>query len=102
LNSFDPIVTIIDQILEEDKPRTKKQRHTTKPVHECLRDEHGFTGDIAIVTDYVRERMRRTHARFVLKKWLKARELSVSDPEVVIGHRMLPIFGSMDHNSARL
>jgi len=62
---LDPFVGIIDQILEEDKPRIKKQRHTAKRIYERLRDEHGFTGGITIVTDYVRERKRRTREVFV-------------------------------------
>jgi transposase len=53
---LDPFVAIIDQILAEDMSRIKKQRHTAKRIHERLRDEHGFTGGIAIVTDYVREK----------------------------------------------
>ncbi len=60
-----PFIGIIDQILEEDKARIKKQRHTAKRIHERLRDEHGFTGGITIVTDYVRERKRRTREVFV-------------------------------------
>jgi transposase len=62
---LDPFVAIIDQILEEDKSRLKKQRHTAKRIHERLRDEHGFTGGITIVTDYVREKKRRTREVFV-------------------------------------
>ena len=62
---LDPFVGIIDQILEEDKSRIKKQRHTAKRIYERLRDEHGFTGGITIVTDYVRERKRRTREVFV-------------------------------------
>jgi transposase len=60
-----PFVAIIDQILEEDKARIKKQRHTAKRIFERLRDEHGFSGGITIVTDYVRERKRRTREVFV-------------------------------------
>jgi len=60
-----PFIGIIDQILEEDKSRLKKQRHTAKRIYERLRDEHGFTGGITIVTDYVRERKRRTREVFV-------------------------------------
>ena len=52
---LDAFIPIIDQILEEDKARIKKQRHTSKRIHARLRDEHGFTGGITIVTDYVRE-----------------------------------------------
>ena len=62
---LDPYVSIIDHILEEDKSRLKKQRHTAKRIHERLRDEHGFIGGITIVTDYVREKKRRTREVFV-------------------------------------
>ena len=31
----------------------KKQHHTSKRIFERLRDEHGFTGGITIVKDYV-------------------------------------------------
>jgi len=62
---LDPFIGIIDQILEEDKARIMKQRHTAKRIYERLRDEHGFTGGITIVTDYVRERKRRTREVFV-------------------------------------
>ncbi len=49
---LDPFIGTIDQILEEDKARIKKQRHTAKRIYERLRDEHGFSGGITIVTDY--------------------------------------------------
>jgi transposase len=62
---LDPFVAIIDQILADDTSRIKKQRHTAKRIHERLRDEHGFTGGITIVTDYVREKKRRTREVFV-------------------------------------
>jgi transposase len=62
---LDPFIPIIDQILEEDRSLLKKQRHTAKRLFERLRDEHGFTGGITIVTDYVREKKRRTREVFV-------------------------------------
>lgn len=62
---LDPFIPIIEQILEDDKSRLKKQRHTSKRIFERLRDEHGFTGGITIVTDYVREKKRRTREVFV-------------------------------------
>jgi transposase len=62
---LDPFIPIIDQILEDDKGRLKKQRHTAKRIYERLRDEHGFTGGITIVTDYVREKKRRSREVFV-------------------------------------
>lgn len=62
---LDPFIPIIDQILKDDKGRLKKQGHTAKRIHERLRDEHGFTGGITIVTDYVREKRRRSREVFV-------------------------------------
>jgi transposase len=62
---LDPFIPIIDQILEDDKGQLAKQRHTATRIFERLRDEHGFTGKLTIVTDYVRERKRRTREVFV-------------------------------------
>ncbi len=62
---LDPYTGIIDQILTDDKVQPKKQRHTSKRIFERLRDEHGFSGGITIVTDYVREQRRRGKEVFV-------------------------------------
>lgn len=45
---------VIDAILEDDKQRPRKQRHTAKRILERLRAEHGYTGGYTIVKDYVR------------------------------------------------
>ncbi len=45
---------IIDAILEDDKQRPRKQRHTAKRIFERLRAEHAYTGGYTIVKDYVR------------------------------------------------
>src|SRR5258708_38735711 len=39
-----PVTGIIDQILDEDKRRPGKQRHTSKRIFERQRDEHGYGG----------------------------------------------------------
>ena len=62
---LDPYTGIIDQILEDDKSESKKQRHTCKRIFERLRDEHGYSGGITIVTDYVRARKRLSKEVFV-------------------------------------
>ena len=62
---LDPFVSVIDAILEKDKDAPRKQRHTAKRIFERLRDEHGFTGGITIVTDYVREARHRMAEKFV-------------------------------------
>ena len=53
-------IPIIDQILEDDKNKIKKQRHTAKRIHARLRDAHEFTGGFTIVTTYIREQKRRS------------------------------------------
>src|SRR5829696_7114003 len=53
---LDAWVGIIDQILEEDKTRGRKQRHTAKRIFDRLRDEHSYGGGDTIVKDYVRLR----------------------------------------------
>src|SRR6478735_1350671 len=62
---LDPFIGIIDRILEEDKRRPTKQRHTSKRIFERLRDEHGFAGGLTIVKDYVHERRLRQREVFV-------------------------------------
>ena len=62
---LDPFIGIIDRILEEDKRRQAKQRHTSKRIFERLRDEHGFTGGITIVKDYVAGWRQRAREMFV-------------------------------------
>jgi transposase len=57
---LDPLVGVIDAILEADETAPVKQRHTAKRIWQRLRDEHGFTGGYTIVKDYVRQvRVRR-------------------------------------------
>lgn len=62
---LDPFIPIIDQILEADRALPKKQRHTAQRIFERLRSEYGFSGGVTIVTDYVREKKRRTQEVFV-------------------------------------
>jgi hypothetical protein len=52
-----PWLGVIDAILEEDKTRPAKQRHTAKLIFDRLREEHGFSGGYTIVKDYVRTAM---------------------------------------------
>jgi transposase len=62
---LDGFIAIIDRILIEDKSRPKKQQHTAKRIFERLRDEHGFTGGITIVKDYVAGWRQRAQEMFV-------------------------------------
>jgi transposase len=62
---LDPFIPVIDSILRDDKSRSKKQQHTAKRIFARLRDEHGFTGGITIVKDYVAGWRQRTQEMFV-------------------------------------
>jgi len=62
---LDPLVPVIERILEEDRSRPRKQRHTARRIFERLRTEHGFTGGETIVKDYVRERRQQGQEMFV-------------------------------------
>ena len=46
---LEPYVGFIDQILQEDKHRLKKQRHTAQRIFERLREEQGYDGGITIL-----------------------------------------------------
>ncbi len=60
-----PWVGVIDAILEDDRQRPAKQRHTAKRILDRLREEHGFTGGYTIVKDYVRAATLRGREMFV-------------------------------------
>ena len=55
-----PWLGVIDAILEDDKNRPTKQRHTAKRIFDRLREEHGYPGGYTVVKDYVpREKVRK-------------------------------------------
>ena len=60
-----PWLGVIDAILDDDKRRPAKQRHTAKRIFDRLREEHGFTGGYTIVKDYVRSAELRSREMFV-------------------------------------
>ena len=60
-----PWLGVVDQILEDDESRHKKQRHTARRIYDRLKAEHGFTGGYTIVKDYVREARLRHKEVFV-------------------------------------
>ena len=62
---LDRFIAVIENILADDKRRPKKQQHTAKRIFERLRDEHGFTGGITIVKDYVAGWRQRSQEMFV-------------------------------------
>jgi transposase len=51
----DPVLPIIQAILDADGSAPKKQRHTAHRIWQRLRDEHAFTGGYTVVKDAVRE-----------------------------------------------
>jgi transposase len=60
-----PWLGVIDAILEEDKQRPSKQRHSAKRIFERLGEEHGFTGGYTIVKDYVRSAELHSREMFI-------------------------------------
>jgi len=60
-----PWVGVIDAILEDDKQRPAKQRHTAKRIFERLKEEHSFTGGYTIVKDYVRSAELHNREMFI-------------------------------------
>jgi len=38
-----PWLGVADQIMEDDEPRPKKQRHTARRIYDRLTQEHAFT-----------------------------------------------------------
>ena len=62
---LDPYTPVIDQILQSDQARPKKQRHTAKRIFERLKEEHEFSGQYTIVKDYVRQHKLSTREMFV-------------------------------------
>jgi transposase len=60
-----PWLGVIDAILNDDRQRPVKQRHTAKRIFERLKEEHGFTGGYTIVKDYVRAATLRSQEMFV-------------------------------------
>jgi transposase len=65
LPKLGPWIGVIDAILEEDKARPAKQRHTAKRVFDRLKEEHQFTGGYTVVKDYIRSATLRGREMFV-------------------------------------
>jgi transposase len=61
---LDPYIPMIEKILEEDKTRHRKQRHTTTKIHETLIKE-GYTGGYTTITDYLRKIKVKTKEAYV-------------------------------------
>ena len=60
-----PWIGVIDAILDDDRQRLSKQRHTAKRIFDRLREEHQFTGGYTIVKDYVHTATLRSQEMFV-------------------------------------
>jgi transposase len=62
---IDPYRGVIDHILETDREKPRKQRHTAERIFQRLRAEHGYTGGKTIVKDYVQAWYEHTREAFV-------------------------------------
>ena len=56
--TIDPVSSIIDAWLEEDRQRPRKQRHTAYRIFERLRDEHGYQGHSSTIRRYVGQKKK--------------------------------------------
>jgi hypothetical protein len=70
---------VIDAILNDDKQRPVKQRHTAKRIFERLKEEHGFTGGYTIVKDYVRAATLHGQPRLIYRDSLAQRHCGNSE-----------------------
>lgn len=59
-----PYIPMIEQILEEDKTRHRKQRHSVTKIQEVLEKE-GYTGGYTTITDYLRKIKVKTKEAFL-------------------------------------
>lgn len=64
-SKLEPFLPIIHEILKSDRQVHRKQRHTTKRIFERLRDDHGYSGGITIVSDAVRAWKEQTREVFL-------------------------------------
>ena len=64
-SKLDPFLPIIHEILKSDRQVHRKQRHTTRRIFERLRDEHGYSGGLTIVSDAVRVWKEQTREVFL-------------------------------------
>lgn len=60
-----PYIPMINEILETDKTRHRKQRHSGRRIYERLRDEYGYVGGYTTVTDYLRKIRQRNKEGFL-------------------------------------
>lgn len=51
---LEPFLPVIQQILEDDRQASQKQRHRAYRIFERLWDEYGYTGGETVVKDAVR------------------------------------------------
>jgi len=59
-----PYIPMIKQIIEDDKTRHRKQRHTGTKIFETLKKE-GFSGGYNTVMDYLRKEYRKQREAFL-------------------------------------
>jgi transposase len=59
-----PYIPMIKQILEEDKTRHRKQRHTGTKIFKVLQ-KAGYTGGYTTLTDYLRKEHRKQREAFL-------------------------------------
>jgi len=64
-SKIDPFRPIIEEILITDRQVHRKQRHTIQKIFQRLKDEHGYTGGMTIVSHVVRAWKQQTREVFL-------------------------------------
>jgi transposase len=88
-------VGVIDAILEDDKQKPAKQRHTARRSFDRLQAEHGFTGGYTTIKNYVHGAHVRGREMFV-PLMHPAGEAQVDFPP----HKRRPVCGTLDFGEA--
>ncbi len=87
---LDPFKPVIDQILNDDKRRRRKERHTTRRIFVRLKDEYGYEGKYTIVKDYVRKKKKRMkEVFFPLRQNPGSSQTDFGEAMVEIGGRVV-------------
>lgn len=77
-----PYIPVINEILETDKTRHRKQRHTGRRMYERLRDEYGYPGGYSTVMDYLRHIRLKSKEGFLPLEFELGRHAEVDWTEV--------------------
>ena len=90
-----PFQPLIRQILADDEPAPRKQRHTAAKIYRRLRDEHGYVGGYDQVRRYVKRRRKKSRETFIPLDHPPGRRLESDFGHIYVdfpeGRRQVPV-----------